>query len=578
MRRARDGVQDLDSSNFDYLMKRLLGCLAICTLLTFSLERAQAQDDQAPPPPMDQGAGPDQGPGPGPDQGPPPDQGGAPDQDQGAPGDDQGVSYQTFYDNLSNEGTWVQTDDYGYVFQPAVQDPDWAPYTDGHWVYTDQGWTWISDEPWGWATYHYGRWINIDGTGWVWVPGYRWAPAWVSWRYGGGYCGWAPLPPETFIGVEFGGGHFGGYHYGGDVDVSFHIGAGYYNFVPVGRMGERNLRGSIVNRNNNFGIINRTTNITNINVGRRGNGRNGFGGVVVNGPPLAEINAHSSQRVPTMRLTAANAPGRATIQGNSVSVFAPRVNSATFHQARPSNVSNTINHPTFNRGDSVTQPLAVNAHVRPAAPSQDVIQRAQQAQAHVPASAKIANSRTPVRSASITQLQPVMQTHAAANVNANTSPHVNGSSAFTGEAQGNNNVRHTEAATSTFHPQTQANPVHHTEAASVYHPQAESNAVHHTEATSNFRPEGQANVVHHTENTSVYHPQAQAPAAHFSENQQPQRHEDRPANNFHAEPQHSAAVAPHMEQHAAAPHAAAAQPQAAGKKDDKNQQGPGGGH
>ena len=34
-----------------------------------------------------------------------------------------------------------------------------------------------------------------DGRGWVWVPGTVWAPAWVSWRYGGGYVGWAPLPP-----------------------------------------------------------------------------------------------------------------------------------------------------------------------------------------------------------------------------------------------------------------------------------------------------------------------------------------------------------------------------------------------
>src|SRR5271170_1394963 len=119
-------------------------------------------------------------------------------------GGGQGVSFQSFYDQLGNQGTWVQTDDYGYVFQPNVTDPQWAPYTDGHWVYTDVGWTWVSDEPWGWATYHYGRWANIDGTGWVWVPGYRWAPAWVSWRYGGGYCGWAPLPPETFMGAEYG--------------------------------------------------------------------------------------------------------------------------------------------------------------------------------------------------------------------------------------------------------------------------------------------------------------------------------------------------------------------------------------
>src|SRR5471032_2213231 len=167
--------------------------------------------------------------------------------------DDQGASFQTFYDQLGDQGSWVQTDDYGYVFQPNVSDPDWAPYTDGHWVYTDQGWTWVSDEPWGWATYHYGRWANIDGTGWVWVPGYRWAPAWVSWRYGGGYAGWAPLPPETFVGAEYGdpGVAVGiGFHFGGDVDVSFNIGPGCYNFVRVEDIGESRYRGRYINRNN----------------------------------------------------------------------------------------------------------------------------------------------------------------------------------------------------------------------------------------------------------------------------------------------------------------------------------------
>jgi len=31
--------------------------------------------------------------------------------------------------------------------------------------------------------------------GWLWVPGGEWASAWVSWRYGDGYIGWAPIPP-----------------------------------------------------------------------------------------------------------------------------------------------------------------------------------------------------------------------------------------------------------------------------------------------------------------------------------------------------------------------------------------------
>ena len=57
------------------------------------------------------------------------------------------------------------------------------------------GWAWASDESFGWAVYHYGRWGWSPAVGWMWVPGSIWAPAWVSWRYGGGYIGWAPLGP-----------------------------------------------------------------------------------------------------------------------------------------------------------------------------------------------------------------------------------------------------------------------------------------------------------------------------------------------------------------------------------------------
>jgi len=197
----------------------------------------------------------------------------APDDANGAP--DDSVSFQTFYDALGSQGTWIQSSDYGYVWQPQVDDPDWAPYTAGHWVYTDDGWTWVSDEQWGWATYHYGRWVNIDGTGWCWVPGYTWAPAWVSWRYGDGYCGWAPLPPDSFLGVDYSDDGFGagvGFHIGGDCDGFYGIGPGCYIFLPVNCLGYRHYHGYYRNRHDNFAIINRTTNVTNVNVTRNGTG------------------------------------------------------------------------------------------------------------------------------------------------------------------------------------------------------------------------------------------------------------------------------------------------------------------
>ena len=108
-----------------------------------------------------------------------------------------GVSFSYFYDNLSPYGDWIQTDDYGYVWQPTGVADDWSPYTDGYWAYTDGGWTWVSYEDFGAITYHYGRWTRLEDTGWVWVPDTQWAPAWVSWRQDDDHVGWAPLPPEA---------------------------------------------------------------------------------------------------------------------------------------------------------------------------------------------------------------------------------------------------------------------------------------------------------------------------------------------------------------------------------------------
>ena len=92
------------------------------------------------------------------------------------------VSFNYFHDQLTPYGEWVQAADYGPAWHPLQVDPDWAPYVDGRWVHTDDGWTWVSDEPWADTVYHYGRWVYLDDYGWSWVHGYEWAPAWVSWR------------------------------------------------------------------------------------------------------------------------------------------------------------------------------------------------------------------------------------------------------------------------------------------------------------------------------------------------------------------------------------------------------------
>lgn len=100
---------------------------------------------------------------------------------------------------LSAHGTWVEVGSYGRCWHPVGVAVEWRPYCTGEWVWTDCGWYWESDEPWGWACYHYGYWVVDPVYGWVWVPGVEWAPAWVSWRVGGGYIGWAPLAPPGFF-------------------------------------------------------------------------------------------------------------------------------------------------------------------------------------------------------------------------------------------------------------------------------------------------------------------------------------------------------------------------------------------
>lgn len=105
-----------------------------------------------------------------------------------------------FYTDLSPWGSWTYVAPYGRVWIPAVG-YGWRPYYYGRWVLTDWGWTFVSDDPWGWAAYHYGRWNWGLGIGWYWIPGHVWGPAWVSWRFGGGYAAWCPLGPS---GVYFG--------------------------------------------------------------------------------------------------------------------------------------------------------------------------------------------------------------------------------------------------------------------------------------------------------------------------------------------------------------------------------------
>ena len=113
-----------------------------------------------------------------------------------------GVSFDYFYSDLSPHGSWMASASYGRVWQPREYAEGWNPYYDGHWVYTDLGWTWVSEYEWGAVPYHYGTWVVDADYGWVWVPGTVWAPSWVVFRNGPDYIGWAPVSPRFTLGVS----------------------------------------------------------------------------------------------------------------------------------------------------------------------------------------------------------------------------------------------------------------------------------------------------------------------------------------------------------------------------------------
>lgn len=171
------------------------------------------------------------------------------------------VSY--FYDDLSPYGSWVQLDGVGWCWQPRVLavNPLWRPYCDaGHWVFTDAGWFWQSDYSWGWAPFHYGRWYLHDRCGWVWTPDRVWGPAWVTWRYEGNDCGWAPLPPHADFDARLGY-RFNGVHVA--LDFDFGLRPDHFTFIAMRDFGDHDFAHHCLPRAQVTQIYNHTTIINN---------------------------------------------------------------------------------------------------------------------------------------------------------------------------------------------------------------------------------------------------------------------------------------------------------------------------
>jgi len=258
-----------------------------------------------------------------------------------APDPGSSGSYSMFYTKLAPYGDWIETSDYGYVWHPseAERSRNWRPYTNGRWVYSDVGWMWVSEEPFGWAAYHYGRWTRLRGVGWVWVPGERWAPAWVSWRKSNDYVGWAPLPPEARFEERSGIRNW--------ADNYYDIGPDQYSFLPTRQFGTQRVASVIVTPEQNLTIMNQTVNVTNITYDNTT--------VVNHGPDYDELQRQTQQpieRVRVERRTNMNLETetlRTVVKGGVVEVPAPIIGK-TQAAAPPSRLKQKIAKVTVERG------------------------------------------------------------------------------------------------------------------------------------------------------------------------------------------------------------------------------------
>jgi len=247
-----------------------------------------------------------------------------------------GPTYQTFYDQLGPYGSWVNYPGYGYCWVPNQVGPDFSPYmTNGHWVYTDMGWTWVSDFAWGWGPFHYGRWFEDPYYGWMWLPGYNWAPAWVVWGDYNGYYGWACIGPHEVLSP----------HYRPD--------ARHWHFVEHQYMGRHDFDRHVVRNEvvaHNITEINQHVNII-------GHANTYNQSVFFSGPKAEEVERFSGQKIERVQINNVRAPEQTRVNGNQINIYRPNIVRSDQQHGAPNKIVNPQELRPVNRPIENAQPI-----------------------------------------------------------------------------------------------------------------------------------------------------------------------------------------------------------------------------
>lgn len=212
-------------------------------------------------------------------------------------------SLKTFYEALSPYGQWLYDKNNGYVWTPT--DKKLRPYySNGYWVMTEHGSTWVSNYPWGWAPFHYGRWVYDSFYHWVWVPGTTWAPAWVVWRTSGDYVGWTPITPGTGIGAAGG--------------PSYYVPDDWWVFVPRKNFTSHSFQQNVLPAHSNSDILKK------VSVNTNSKTVSTYEESYFTGPQADQL-ARTGVTAPLYSIKKMSKPGKSALTGNELSLYMPDI-------------------------------------------------------------------------------------------------------------------------------------------------------------------------------------------------------------------------------------------------------------